>query len=62
MAAMAARVVLALGATLRLPALAVLSLATGSEQAQTQLNLHRHALAWLLNPLSGLVPEVDRSR
>ena len=61
-AAMAARLLLALGSALRLPALAVLSLATGSDQAQTQLNLHRHALAWLLNPFSGLVPEVDRSR
>ena len=42
--------------------LAALSLAKGSERAQTQLNLHWNGLKWLLNPFSGLVPDVDRAQ
>ena len=61
-AAMVARGLLALGSALRLAPLAVLSLAKGSERARTQLKLHWHAVAWLVNPFSGLVPDVDRSQ
>ena len=61
-AAIAARGLLALGSALRLPPLAALSLVKGAERAKTQLNLHWKGLAWLVNPFSGLVPDVDRSQ
>jgi GT2 family glycosyltransferase len=61
-AAMAARGLLVLGSALRVPALALLSLTRGSERARAQLRLHWKGLAWLMNPFSGLVPDVDRSQ
>lgn len=61
-AAVVARGILALGSALRVPPLAALSLAGGSERARTQLRLHWNGLAWLMNPFSGLVPDVDRSK
>jgi len=61
-AAIAARGLLALGSALRVPPLAALSLAGGSERARTQLSLHWNGLAWLINPFTGLVPDVDRSQ
>ena len=62
LAAMAARGILALGSALRVPPLAALSLTGGSERARAQLSLHWNGLAWLINPFSGLVPDVDRSQ
>jgi GT2 family glycosyltransferase len=59
-AALAARGLLALAAALRVPPLAALSLF--SEEAQARLDLNWHGLLWLLNPFSGLVPDVDRSQ
>jgi GT2 family glycosyltransferase len=59
--AVAARGLLALGSALRLPPLAALSLVGGSDRARRQLSLHWNGLAWLINPFSGLVPDVDRS-
>jgi GT2 family glycosyltransferase len=61
-AAIAARGLLALGSALRVPPLAALSLIGGSERARAQLGLHWKGLAWLINPFSGLVPDVDRSQ
>jgi len=61
-AAIAARGLLALGSALRVPPLAALSLTGTSERARTQLSLHWNGLVWLLNPFSGLVPDVDRSQ
>ena len=61
-AAVAARTILALSSALRVPPLAVLSLAAGSGRARGQLGLHLNGLAWLANPFNGLVPDVDRSR
>jgi hypothetical protein len=61
-AAIAARGLLALGSALRVPPLAALSLTGGSERARAQLSLHWNGLAWLINPFSGLVPDVDRSQ
>jgi hypothetical protein len=61
-AAIAARGLLALGSALRMPPLAMASLAGRSERARAQLNLHWNGLVWLLNPFSGLVPDVDRSQ
>ncbi len=61
-AAIAARGLLALGSALRLPPLALLSLTGRAGRARGQLNLHWHGLAWLINPFSGLVPDVDRSQ
>jgi GT2 family glycosyltransferase len=61
-AAIAARGLLALGSALRVPPLAALSLTGGSERARAQLSLHWKGLAWLVNPFSGLVPDVDRSQ
>lgn len=61
LAAVAARGLLALGSALRVPPLAALSMGGRSERARTQLHLHKSNLAWLLNPSSGLVPDVDRS-
>ena len=60
-AAIAARGLLALGFALRVPPLAALSLTGRSERARGQLALHLNGLAWLANPLGGLVPDVDRS-
>ncbi|MGB5698055.1 MAG: glycosyltransferase family 2 protein [Polyangiales bacterium] len=60
-AAMAARGLLALSSALRVPPLAVLSLTGSSDWARTQLRLHCSGLAWLMNPSSGLIPDVDRS-
>ena len=60
--AIAARGLLVLGSALRVPPLAALSLIGGSERARTQLGLHWNCLAWLINPFSGLVPDVDRSQ
>ncbi len=60
--AIAARGLLALGSALRVPPLAALSLAGRSERARVQLSLHWRGLAWLVNPSSGLVPDVDRSQ
>jgi GT2 family glycosyltransferase len=60
-AAIAARSLLALGSALRVPPLAALSLTGRSERARAQLGLHLKGLAWLTNPLGGLVPDVDRS-
>ena len=59
-AALAARVLLALAAALRVPPLAALSLF--SEEARARLDLNWNGLLWLLNPFSGLVPDVDRSQ
>ena len=61
-AAIAARLLLALGSALRVPPLAALSLAGGSERSRAQLGLHLKGLAWLANPFSKLVPDVDRSQ
>jgi GT2 family glycosyltransferase len=61
-AAMAARGLLVLGSALRVPPLALLSLTRGSERDRAQLRLHWKGLAWLMNPFSGLVPDVDRSQ
>jgi hypothetical protein len=58
----AARGLLALGSALRIPPLAVISIARGSERARAQLDLHSKGLAWLLDPRGGLVPDVDRSQ
>ena len=60
-AAVAARGLLALGNALRVPPLAVLSWIGGSERSQEQLLLNWKCLWWLLNPVGGLVPDVDRS-
>jgi GT2 family glycosyltransferase len=60
--AIAARGLLTLGAALRVPPLALLSLLGTSERARTQLELHWKGLLWLINPLGGLVPDVDRSQ
>ena len=61
-AAIAARALLALGSALRVPPSAALSYLGGSERARAQLTLHLKGLAWLTNPLNGLIPDVDRSR
>jgi hypothetical protein len=61
-AAIAARALIAIGSALRVPPLAALALAGRSERTRTQLSLHWNGLAWLLDPSSGLVPDVDRSR
>ena len=61
-AAIVARGLLAVASALRLAPLAALSLAKRSERAQAQLNLHWNGLKWLLNPFSGLVPDVDRAQ
>jgi GT2 family glycosyltransferase len=61
-AAIAARALIAMSSALRVPPLAVLSLAARSERARTQLSLHWNGLAWLLDPFGGLVPDVDRSQ
>jgi len=58
-AAIAARGLLVLGAALRLPPLAALSLR--SDRARMQLKTHWKTLGWLLDPSGGLVPDVDRS-
>jgi hypothetical protein len=60
-AAIAARGLLALESALRVPPLMALSLTSGSKWARPQLGLHLSNLAWLANPLGGLVPDVDRS-
>jgi GT2 family glycosyltransferase len=60
-AATVARGLLAAGSALRLAPLAALSFAKGSERAQAQLKLHWNGLKWLVNPFSGLVPDVDRA-
>ena len=60
-AAVVARGLLALGSALRVPPLAALSLTGRSERARAQLRLQLNGLAWLANPFSGLVPDVDRS-
>jgi hypothetical protein len=59
--AVAARGLLALSAALRVPPLAALSLVGTSERAKAQLVLNWKGLLWLVNPLGGLVPDVDRS-
>jgi GT2 family glycosyltransferase len=59
--AIAARGLLALGSALRVPPLAALAVAAGSERARAQLSLHLNGLAWLINPSSSLVPDIDRS-
>ena len=61
-AAIAARGLLALGSALRVPPLAALSLTGRAERARGQLHLHLSSIAWLANPLGGLVPDVDRSQ
>lgn len=59
--AIAARGLLALGSALRIPPLAALSLVGVTDRARSQLSLHWRGLTWLVNPLNGLVPDVDRS-
>ncbi len=59
--AMAARGLLVLDSALRIPPLAAISLMGRSERARTQLGLHWNCLVWLMNPFSGLVPDVDRA-
>jgi GT2 family glycosyltransferase len=61
-AAIVARGLLTLGSALRVPPLVALSLTGSSERARAQLGLHLSGLAWLTNPFSGLVPDVDRSQ
>ena len=61
-AAIAARGLLVLDSAVRVPPLLALSLTRGSERARAQLRLHWNGLAWLLNPFSGVVPDVDRSQ
>lgn len=61
-AALAARGLLVLASAIRVPPLAALSLARGSERSKTQLRLHLSGLRWLVNPLMGPVPDVDRSQ
>ncbi len=58
----AARGLLALTSAVRVPPLAALSLIGLSERPRAQLGLQLNGLAWLLNPFSGLVPDVDRSQ
>jgi hypothetical protein len=60
--AIAARGLLALSAALRVPPYAVLSLLGTSERARSQLEVNWKGLLWLLNPVGGLVPDVDRSQ
>jgi len=62
LAAIAARGLLVLASALRVPPLAVLALTGTSARARAQLTLHCNGLVWLMNPLSGLVPDVDRSQ
>ena len=59
-AAVAARLLLALGAALRVVPVAALSLVGSFERARAQLELHWQGLRWLVNPSGGLVPDVDR--
>jgi len=61
-AALAARGLLVLASALRVPPLAALSLVQGSERSKAQLRLHLRGIRWLVNPLTGLVPDVDRSQ
>ena len=60
-AAAVARGLLALGSALRVPPLAAIALTGRSERARSQLGLHLNNLAFLANPVGGLVPDVDRS-
>lgn len=60
-AAIMARGLLALGNALRVPPWAVLSWIDGSERSREQLRLNWKGLRWLLNPVGGIVPDVDRS-
>jgi GT2 family glycosyltransferase len=60
-AAVIARGLLALGNALRVPPLAVLSWIGGSERTREQLLVNWRGLVWLLNPVGGIVPDVDRS-
>ena len=60
--AIAARGLLALGSALRVPPLAALAVAARSKRARAQLSLHLNGLAWLINPFSGLVPDIDRRK
>jgi len=59
--ALAARGLLVMGSALRVPPLAALALVGRPEQARAQLKLRWNGLKWLLNPFSGLVPDVDRA-
>ena len=61
-AAIVARGLLALGSALRIPPLAALAVTGRSGRARRQLGLHLNNLAWIANPLGGLVPDVDRSQ
>ena len=61
-AAVAARGLLVLNSALRVPPLALLSLAGRSERARGQLGLHMNSLVWLVSPAGGLIPDVDRSK
>ncbi len=59
--AIAARGLLALSSAVRVPPLALLSLMGTSERAKAQLALNWKCLLWLMNPVGGLVPDIDRS-
>ena len=59
--AVMARGLLALGAALRVPALAALSSVRDSPRNREQLELNWKCLGWLMSPSRHLVPDVDRS-